>query len=92
VVVLGLSVVTLWYGRRWLQAPNLAAASRELRLIETLHLGNRCCLHLVQLASRQVLVGADAGGIRSVVPMNDGFEPYLQEATQEPPTAATQVS
>lgn len=88
VVVLGLSVATLWYGRRWLQPPADALAGRDLRLVETLNLGNRCCLHLVQLASRQILVGADAGGIRTVVPV-DNFEQLLPEPPEAPTAAAS---
>jgi flagellar biogenesis protein FliO len=88
-LVLGLCVGSLWYGKRWLNS--LAArttSAGELKLVETLHLGNRCCLHLVQLPARQILVGADASGIKTVVPLPDSFESVLAETAPEQPTAA----
>src|SRR5258708_6949107 len=63
VVVLGLAVVSLCGARRWLKlnvAPGMS--SGNLKLIETLQLGNRCALHLVHLGKREVLVGTDGGG------------------------------
>lgn len=77
-VVLGLCVATLWGGKRWLLGANRAGAGgAQMQLVETLHLGNRCTLHLVQLASRQVLVGADAAGVKSIVPLPESFDECL---------------
>jgi hypothetical protein len=91
IFVLGLCVVTLVYGKRWLgpwQAPG--ANGTEMRVVETLYLGNRCCLHLVQLkTSRQVLIGTDAAGLKTVVPLPLPFEPALTQATDEPLAADT---
>ena len=57
VFVLGLSVVSLWGVRRWLQTNAPANSTpRELRLIETLQLGNRCSVHLVHLGKREILI------------------------------------
>ncbi len=86
VVVLALGIGVLCCGRHWLRgaAPGTAAGG-QLRLVETLPLGNRCTLHLVQIASRQVLVGADASGVRTIVPLPDEFEDFLRDP--EGPTA-----
>jgi hypothetical protein len=90
IVVLGLCVVTLLYGKRWLGVLNPPGpAGGELRLVETLQLGNRCCLHLVQLTSRQVLIGADASGIKTVVPLPEPFENCL---TPPPDQAAPEAA
>lgn len=85
VVVLVLCVGVLVCGKFWMRgfAPNQAVGAK-LSLVETLQLGNRCCLHLVQLSSRQVLVGADATGIKTVVPLPDVFDNCLDETEQQP--------
>jgi flagellar biogenesis protein FliO len=85
VVVLVLCVGVLVCGKRWMRgfAPNQAAGGK-LALVETLQLGNRCSLHLVQLSSRQVLVGADATGLKTVVPLPDVFENCLDDTEQQP--------
>ena len=70
VFVLGLAVVSLWGVRRWLQTNAPANSTpREMRLIETLPLGNRCSIHLVHLGKREILIGVDGGGIKTVVPL-----------------------
>jgi flagellar biogenesis protein FliO len=85
VVVLVVCVGVLLCGKYWMRgfAPNQASGAK-LSLVETLQLGNRCCLHLVQLSSRQVLVGADATGIKTVVPLPDVFDNCLDETEQQP--------
>jgi len=84
-IVLGLCVATLFGIRRWLY-PNAANGSmpREMRLMETLQLGNRCALHLVHLGKQPVLVGVDAGGIKTIVPMQTAFEIALNEPDESP--------
>jgi flagellar biogenesis protein FliO len=74
VVVLALCVVTLWLGKRWLggAAPAVGKAS-QLRLVETLALGNRCAVHLIHVGNRPVLVGADQSGVKTVVPLPESF-------------------
>jgi hypothetical protein len=85
VVVLVLAVGVLACGKFWMRgfAKN-GVSNGNLALVETLQLGNRCCLHLVQLSSRQVLVGADATGIKTVVPLPDPFDNCLSDAEQLP--------
>ncbi len=80
IVVLGLSVGSIWGMRRWQLGKGPAgAAGRELRLVETLHLGNRTSLHLVHLGKQAILVGADGGGIKSIVPLPKPFDDALAE-------------
>jgi len=84
-VVLGLCVITLWGIRRWLHpAAANGTAQREMRLLESLQLGNRCSLHLVHLGKQPILVGMDASGIKSIVPLPTPFEAALEDAEQGP--------
>jgi flagellar biogenesis protein FliO len=85
VVVLVLCVGVLVCGKYWMRgfAPNQTEGAK-LSLVETLQLGNRCCLHLVQLSSRQIVVGADATGIKTVVTLPDIFDNCLDETDQQP--------
>jgi flagellar biogenesis protein FliO len=81
VFVLGLAVVSLYGARRWLKmAGPVGTTPGAMKLIETLQLGNRCSLHLVQLGKRDVLIGVDGGGIKTIVPLAASFEDVLSEA------------
>ncbi len=89
-VVLALCVGTLFVCRRWLRRlPGPGAANTRMTLVETLPLGNRCQVHLVRVGKQQVLVGLDAGGLKSLVALPEPFDDALAEAQQEaPPIAA----
>jgi flagellar biogenesis protein FliO len=79
-LVLGLSVASIVAMRRWLQPAEAARnGPRSMKLLETLPLGNRCSLHLVHLGKREVLIGVDAAGIKTIVPLTEPFEEVLQE-------------
>ncbi|MFO0865819.1 MAG: flagellar biosynthetic protein FliO [Gemmataceae bacterium] len=83
--VLGLCAGSLWMMKRWLVVtPTNAARTGDLRLVESLHLGNRCMLHLVSLADRQILVGADPAGIKSVLMVGEAFEKMIDETPELP--------
>ncbi len=87
ILVLGLCVGAMWIMRRWMQ-PTLATENgqRKLQLAESLHLGNRCFLHLVQLGEQQILVGVDPAGIKSVSTIARAFDEVLAEQpVVEPP-------
>lgn len=83
IVVLGLSVISIRLMRHWMpsQAP-ARAIPKEMRLIETLHLGQRTSLHLVHLGTREILVGVDGGGIKSIVPLPKPFDESLADVVQ----------
>jgi flagellar biogenesis protein FliO len=83
--VLILSVAAIWYGKRYLSAYAGGAVGGELKLVETLPLGNRCRLHLVRLGGRQILIGADGAGIKTVTPLDD-FEQVLADNGAPGPT------
>jgi flagellar biogenesis protein FliO len=78
VLVLGLCVATLWIGKRWLVVgPTASSASGNLRIVDSLSLGNHCLLQLVQAGNQQVLVGLDRMGMKALVPVSDSFESTL---------------
>jgi flagellar biogenesis protein FliO len=79
--VLGLCAATLWCCKRWLRSDAPAtAAGAQMRCIESLPLGNRCTVHLVHIGNRPVLVGADAAGIKTIVPLSESFAHTLAAA------------
>ncbi len=81
--VLGLCVATLWCCKRWLRGDVPAAtAGAQMRCLESLALGNRCTVHLVHIGNRPVLVGADATGIKSIVPLPESFAQTLATANE----------
>ena len=89
VVVLLVGVTLLWCGQAWLRRLNPGPTpGGKLALLETLQLGNRCCLHLVQTASGQIVVGADASGIKSILPVTESFENALTEREEPTPRLA----
>lgn len=96
VVVLVLCVGSMVLGRRWLaKVPAATSTGGQMRVVETLTLGQRCRVHLVRVGRRQVLVGVDPTGLRTVTPLPDVFEVALTEAETaaaeprpEPPTPA----
>ena len=80
-VVLGLCVATLFGLRRWLNPPaGPSDPDREMRLVETLNLGGRCALHLVHLGKREVLVGVDSSGIKTMLPLSESFADVLTKS------------
>ena len=88
VLVLGLAVASIWGMRRWLQNQRPAAlGQRELRLVETLPLGNRCSVHRVQLGKREILIGVDGAGVKTIVPLAKAFDEVLGETEPLAPAA-----
>jgi len=89
VAVLGLCAGSLWMMKRWIVVtPAGMTKTSELKLVESLHLGNRCMLHLVALADRQILVGADPAGIKSVLMLGESFDKMLDGAPELPEVPA----
>jgi flagellar biogenesis protein FliO len=69
ILVLGLAVASIWIMRRWLVTGQpVGSGNKTMRLMESLPLGNRCSIHLVHLGNREVLVGVDGAGIKTIVP------------------------
>lgn len=85
VVVLVLCVVVLRFCKGWLTGTaRPRPTDSAFQVVDTLALGNRCCLHLVKIGKRQVLVGVDATGLKAVTTLPDSFDSALAGAELEP--------
>jgi hypothetical protein len=80
VFVLGLCVITLRLGQRWLV---VGAAERDpgcqFEVLETLSVGNRCVVHLLRAGSGHLLAGVDASGLKALIAL-DATETEAPEA------------
>jgi flagellar biogenesis protein FliO len=89
-------VLILVGGKRWLTGPSSPSKSGTvLRLVETLTLGSRCAIHLVRAGEHQLVVGVDATGVKSLIPLPASFDGTLAgipardlEAEEEFPAGA----
>lgn len=74
-VLLGGAILALWCGRRWLApvAGQAGKTGRRLQLLDSLVLGNRCQVFLLEVDRRHILVGTDATGLQTVVPLPESF-------------------
>lgn len=80
IFVLILCIITLWAGKRWVRP--LAAPvedSRKLRVVESLPLGGRCSVFLLQAEDTKILVGVDQAGIKALLPLPQSFDRALAE-------------
>lgn len=79
VVTLGLCVGTLVIGRRWLQRPTAGGTSRQLHIEESVVLGHRATLFLVKVGDSRLVVGTDAGGLKSLIALPTTFAEVLDQ-------------
>jgi len=93
VTVLGVGVVGLLTARRWLPQSVQGGKGGKMKLEESLALGKRCCVHLVSVENRKLVVVMDGGGVKSVETLNEPFADIAswdsenQEATNVPKQA-----
>ena len=87
--VLTACVASLWLAKRWLQSsPTLKPGDSQMRLMETLSLANRCHVQLIQVDGRKLLVGLDASGLKTILPLTEPFAETLN-GVQEPETQSS---
>lgn len=78
VVVLGLCVGSLWFGKPWLMRLQLTNTTGQLMQIEgTVALGNRAVLYLVKIGDTQLVAGTDATGLKSLIALPASFKDTL---------------
>lgn len=80
ILVLILCIFTLGASKRWvrpLSAP--LNQSRKLRILESLPLGGRCSVLLLQAEEAKILVGMDPSGIKTLLPLPKSFDRALEE-------------
>lgn len=85
IVVLVLCCATLWAGKRWIRPLTMpTGGSRNLRILESLPLGGRCSVFLLQAEGAKVLVGVDQTGIKALLQLpQKSSESTLAEVTGE---------
>ncbi|MFO0966554.1 MAG: flagellar biosynthetic protein FliO [Gemmataceae bacterium] len=93
VVVLAMCVATILLCKRWLGGTAAASATNtHLKRIETLALPQRCWVHLVHVGAHPVLVGGDAKGITTIVPLPESFATTLEQADAGPSVLAEVIA
>jgi hypothetical protein len=84
VVVLGLCVVTLRFGKPWLQRlQNQVPTGTAITVEGSVTLGNRAVLYLVRIGDVRVVAGTDFGGLKSVVALSPSFKEVLDQQIPE---------
>lgn len=77
--ILGLCGAILYAGKRWLRTgAGEMLPGQQLQILETLRLGNRCSVLLVQAADQQLLVGLDASGMKSLLGLPAEIDQFNQ--------------
>ena len=84
-VALAVCAGSLWFGRRWLRG-NLVAAGPggQLQVLESIALGNRCFVHLLQAGKAHVLAGTDSAGLRVLMAVPTPFTDFLAARIERP--------
>ena len=89
VFVLILCFVTLRAGKRWIPPLGVPAGeNRKLRVLESLPLGGRCSILLIQAEQAKILVGIDQTGMKTLLPLPQPFDGTLAELTEPGEPAA----
>lgn len=84
IFVLILCFATLWAGKRWVRPLTVAAGeNKKLRVLESLPLGGRSLVFLLQAEQAKILVGVDQAGIKALLPLPQSFEGALAEVIDE---------
>ncbi len=80
IVVLILCALTLWVGKRWVRPLAVPVSEgKHLRVLESLPLGGRCSVYLLQVGETRILAGVDHTGLKSLLPLPASFGGVLAE-------------
>jgi flagellar biogenesis protein FliO len=80
-LVIGLGAVALYLSKRAL--PRVAkAASKEIHVLETAHLGPRKALHLVKVGGRRLLIASTSDSVTMLAGIPEREEPCLESGPQ----------
>lgn len=85
-VVLALVVGVGWLTRR--MQGRVGPAGRRLRCVESLAVGNKQRVLLIQVGTQQLLVGSSGGGLKTLHVLAEPVEP-VQRSTPVPPDLGT---
>lgn len=84
VVVLGLCVAVLWFGKPWLQKFQVAGTGNSALQVEgSVAIGNRAMLYLVRIGDTQLIAGTDVSGLKSLIALPPTFKEVLDEQVPE---------
>ena len=68
--VMGLLIIAcigaIWYGQRYSRAGRSGNSAGDMKVLETLSIAPRCCVHLLTVGGQKYLVARDQAGIKSV--------------------------
>ena len=81
-LVLAVCVASLWIGKRYVMGGRTSSQGdqQRIRLLDSVAVGPRGRVQLVQVDQKKVLVGFDGSGLKAMVPISEDFEVALQEA------------
>ncbi len=80
-LLLALAVIGVYVSKRFV--PKLgASSSKQMRIIETLHLGSRRAIHLIQAGERTLIIGVTNEQITRLADLND-FSAVLADQNQK---------
>lgn len=88
--LLAVAIVGLLFLKKWMKRHTpVVGAGKVLRLIESISLPNRSSLQLVQCEGRKILIGMNATGLTTIMPLAESFSDQLQDlAIDESPEHA----
>ena len=79
------AVVSLWMLRLYLTRGGRAILpAKSLKLVDTLRIGPRCGVYLVEAEKHRVLVGVEHGKTMCLMPLPESFTESLEDATDKP--------
>jgi flagellar biogenesis protein FliO len=77
-------VLCLFLARRAQKLPPFPPGGPSVEVVESVSLGPRCALHLLQVDESAFVVATDPTGLRSITPLPDTFEQSLEQALDGP--------
>lgn len=84
VMILGLAVGIIWFGKPWLQRLQVGGASNgDLKIEGSIAIGNRAMLYLVRAGETQLVAGTDATGLKSLIALPAAFKDVLDARVPE---------
>lgn len=84
------AVVSLWGLKLWLtRGGRVVMPAKSLKLVDTLRIGPRCGVYLVQAEAHRVLVGVEHGKSMCLMTLPENFSESLQSAESDAASEAT---
>jgi flagellar biogenesis protein FliO len=81
------AVISLWMLKLWLaRGGRSMLPTKTLKLVDTLRIGPRCGVYLVQAESHRVLVGVEHGKTMCLMPLPEQFRDSLEAADSDVPS------